>query len=219
MANQGLIPNLYCLPGLGADRRLFSGFKSDLVSVHYLDFIEPLEHENFSQYARRLSASIDLNHPFFLMGISLGGMLSTEIAHLIKPQGIIYLSAIKCSSEMRSWMRLGKHIPLPGFSLFKKMMPRARMYFKSDHDFDLFNIMLQNTSEKFGEWATEQVVNWEQVKPEVPYLHINGAKDELFPPSKIPDAKVIEGRHDLTLYAWPELNPMIETWLSEQIKR
>lgn len=218
MADLPAKPNLYCLPGLGADRRLFSGFTSDRVNIHYLEYTEPLENESFSAYARRLSEAIDPNTPFYLMGISLGGMLSTEIAHIIKPRGIIYLSTIKSADEMRSWMRLGKHLPLPPFGMFKKVVPKARMYFKSDADFALFNQMLANTSDNFGEWATEQVVQWQQKAPDLPFLHINGDRDELFPPSKISGVQIISGRHDLTLHAWPVLNPMIDRWLKEQIQ-
>lgn len=218
MVNQTLIPDLYCLPGLGADRRLFSGFNTNLASVHYIDYFDPADNESFSQYAFRLSQFIDENRPFYLMGISLGGLFATEIAKWKNPKGIIYLSTIKSADEKSTLIRLGKHLPFPGFGMFKKTVPLARMYFKSDEDFDLFNLMLKDTSEKFGNWATEQVVQWNQTQPEVPFLHINGDKDELFPPSKIKDVKVVPGRHDLTLYGWPVLNPIINEWLKNQQK-
>ncbi len=45
---------LYCIPGLGADERLFSKIRSNEFDVEVLNWIEPYENESLQSYAARL---------------------------------------------------------------------------------------------------------------------------------------------------------------------
>lgn len=214
MDSKGVI---YCLPGLGADHRLFSEFAPDFYRKICIDYVEPLPNENISAYALRLVSGYDLSKPFFLAGISLGGIMAAEIAAEFEPKGVIFISTIKNSKERAPFFKIGKKLPIPGFKFFKKWMPLGKNYFRNSSDFELFKSMLDHSSEKFGDWAVQQVIHWKFMqKANYPYIHINGSKDELFPTRYIEQALEIEGgRHDMTLYRWNDINPLVNNWLAQ----
>jgi pimeloyl-ACP methyl ester carboxylesterase len=71
--------NIYLISGLGADKRVFSklGFSTNHVIKH-IEWIKPNSNEDLSSYARRLARQIDESKPFFLVGVSFGGMIAVE---------------------------------------------------------------------------------------------------------------------------------------------
>jgi surfactin synthase thioesterase subunit len=77
---------IYLISGLGADRRVFKKlvFPTDFELI-YLDWITPEPAESLEAYAARLALNIDTSAPFYLIGLSFGGMLATEIAKKLNP--------------------------------------------------------------------------------------------------------------------------------------
>lgn len=213
MDSKGII---YCLPGLGADYRLFNDFDPGPYNKICLSYSAPLKGESIHDYAIRLMSAYDLTKPYYLTGISLGGLMAAEIASTYPPRGVIFLSTIKNSGERPRYFGLGKKIPIPGFKYFKKWIPLGKHYFKNTIEYEFFKSMLENTSDEFGDWAVNEVIHWAFSKEiNYPYIHINGSRDELFPPVLIQDAVQLKGgRHDMTLNRWHEINPLVSRWLS-----
>jgi esterase/lipase len=212
--------NFYCLSGLGADGRLFSDFKPDFGHVICLNYIDPLnKEETLSQYAKRLAKNIDESKPFILVGISLGGILATEIAHIKQPFAIVFLSTIKSAQEKTGIFGLIKGLKIPYIFTFKrtqKYIRLAKKYFDTEEQYLLFRDMLRDTSPLFGQWAMLQIIDWDGIQANVPFIHINGKRDELFPVEEGNGVYLIpKKRHDMTLNSWPILNPMINKWLTQ----
>ena len=86
---------VYFISGLAADSRVFkhiqlpSGYQA-----HYLDWITPLPNESLKGYALRLSEAIDLKEPFVIAGLSMGGMIATEIANIYQPAACILFCSV-----------------------------------------------------------------------------------------------------------------------------
>ncbi|RYY87626.1 MAG: alpha/beta hydrolase, partial [Chitinophagaceae bacterium] len=97
---------LYFLSGLGADRRVFGRLQlPERYRIVHLDWIEPEPRESLEHYALRLSAGINTNGPFALIGLSFGGMLAVEIARVLQPSRTILLSSAATYKELPSLYR------------------------------------------------------------------------------------------------------------------
>ena len=68
-----MIP-VYCIPGMGVDRRLFKNIKLQQGELRFIEWLEPQRDESLASYAQRLSAQIDRSGPFALLGVSFGGI-------------------------------------------------------------------------------------------------------------------------------------------------
>jgi hypothetical protein len=94
----GLLANskhkLYLIAGHGSDIRIFSkiNFPENVDTVH-LHFIDPIKNETMHDYAIRISKKIDTTQQFSIMGVSLGGMLATEMTS--------FHSSRKCDSYFK----------------------------------------------------------------------------------------------------------------------
>lgn len=216
--------NFYCLSGLGADGRLFAAFKPDFGQVKSLDYIDPIDkNETLSDYVKRLARGINDTQPFILVGISLGGIMATEIAKIKRPEAIIYISTIKSSQEKTGIFTFIKRFKITSIFTFKrtqKFIGLAKWYFNTKDEYLLFKSMLRDTSPLFGQWAIHQIMNWNGGPVAIPFIQINGKLDELFPVAEGENVYLIpDKRHDMTLNSWPILNPMINKWLTELIKK
>lgn len=77
---------LYCIGGLGTDRTVFSALNILGVSLKVLDWLPHHKRESLESYAQRLAASADFPTDYYLLGVSFGGMLATEIAKKQPPK-------------------------------------------------------------------------------------------------------------------------------------
>ena len=86
--------NIYCISGLGADKRVFDHLNIINHDLKYLEWIDPFPNESIETYARRLSKGIDQDHPFILLGVSFGGIIAIEIAKITTPIHTIQISSV-----------------------------------------------------------------------------------------------------------------------------
>ena len=50
----------------------------------FLEWIDPVKNETLKNYALRLAEGINTNEPFAIIGLSMGGMITSEIARTIQ---------------------------------------------------------------------------------------------------------------------------------------
>ncbi len=104
---------LYLLPGTGADHRLFhpldlSGFDTVNVTLPVAQWGESMSH-----YAARVAATqIDTTAPFALVGVSLGGMVATELAAQLQPEHVLIIASAKTREELPVGYRFARYLPL-----------------------------------------------------------------------------------------------------------
>src|SRR4051812_28671655 len=105
--------NVYLISGLGADKRAFAYLKLDpALNLIPIDWIDTLPNETLEAYAIRLAQKIDTTQPFCLIGLSLGGIMASEISTILKPQKTILLSSVSCYNELPALYKFGGKLKL-----------------------------------------------------------------------------------------------------------
>ncbi|MGV3463726.1 MAG: hypothetical protein ACO1OT_00340, partial [Heyndrickxia sp.] len=91
-----------------------------------MDWITPLPGESLENYAMRLSTGIDTSSPFYLVGLSFGGMLATEIAKKLSPLHTFIISSIPVYNHIPWYYRVAGSLRLHqalSLSLAKRASP------------------------------------------------------------------------------------------------
>lgn len=208
---------VYLIPGLGADARMYQPQLQVLPHAQVLEHMAVLPRESFYEYAQRLSERIDHTQPFVLIGTSLGGMLSLEMARHVKPEKILLLSTVKGRHEMPHFIRAMRYVKLHrlvsgktyiGFNniLAKRLHSRGE-----GHIAEVILQMAAAADPQFIEWAIEQVVHWQPpVHTHIPIVHIHGTKDTLFPYRRIREGiPVTGGSHVMNMQLPDVVNSLI----------
>ncbi|WP_296623423.1 hypothetical protein [Marivirga sp.] len=80
-------PIIYLFPGQGSDERLFDSlkFKIDYRIVH-IEYPIPDNGSSLSAYAKRISKQIDTSQQYIFIGVSLGGMIISELHEFLNPE-------------------------------------------------------------------------------------------------------------------------------------
>ena len=191
---------VYLIPGLGADGRMYEPQMRILKRYEVLEHQKPLPGEDIKKYAKRLSAKIDTSEPFILIGTSLGGILSMEIARLLKPEKVILISSVKHRGELPLWIRIMKYLKLhkllsgKRFIAFSKSNIRLLITRRDTRVARLLMDMHEDADPDFVEWAINEVIYWDgaaDYRPDT--IHIHGTRDRLFPFSNVKNTIAITG--------------------------
>jgi len=215
---------VYLIPGQGSDHRVYGKLKLDsiydTVRVHYL---QPVKGETMNAYARRLAAQVDTTQPFALVGLSLGGMLATEMSCFLKPEKTIIVSSAASRAELPGRYKFMKAVPLyrvfpPG--LIKAGAFVAQPVVEPDRrkEKETFKAMLRAKDKLFLKRSVHCIVRWEGPKDSLncPLVHIHGDNDHTLPLRKVKaDVVVKGGSHMMLLTRAEELSALINAALKE----
>lgn len=204
---------IYCIPGLGADHRLYSRLKinADLVPIQWL---KAEVNESPAAYAKRLLEQIKDKNPM-IMGVSLGGILAVEISKLIDCNKLYLISTIKTKKELPPYFSLVDYLPfkLSGAAeWFKKHAGVLKpIYNKTNpEDLELFKNMLEKCPAEFVDWGVNAVAHWQNESIECNYLHIHGSMDLVFPKKWLTDFVEIKGgSHYMVVDKADKISPII----------
>ena len=162
-------PNIYLIPGQGADKRLFNAFDLHLDhNVHHVPYHTPKKGDSMRSFAQQLSTHIDQSKPFILIGTSLGGMLATEMAEILNPEKVILISSAKNRTELPFSYRFQKQIPFYGIippSLIKWGAKIAQPLVEPDRNKEkaTFKAMLNDKDPYFLSRTIHMIVNWNRL--------------------------------------------------------
>lgn len=71
--------DIYFIPGLCFDQRLFENLKLNSGSLHFLNWLEPDENESLVNYVNRFSKLIEVkDRKIILVGHSFGGIVAQD---------------------------------------------------------------------------------------------------------------------------------------------
>ena len=139
---------IYCISGLGADERLFKHLHLPGHELVFVPWITPAKHESIGDYAQHLISIHNMEEGCAVLGVSLGGMVATEIALRIPVAHTILISTIKTCAEAPAYYRFFRTIPVYKF-LNGSAIKRLGVFFKpimgkmAGADGHLFYLMLQ----------------------------------------------------------------------------
>jgi len=203
---------VYFISGLAADSRVFihirlpQGFE-----IVHLDWIPPQKDESLSHYAVRLGEKIDTSEPFALVGLSMGGMIATEIAKKYPPFALILFCSVPTHTHMPGYfqwayfLRLHKLVPVAAL----KLASRLKRGFTADNVTDqrLIKQIIQESDPAFIRWAIHAILSWKNEVIPSPLWHIHGSKDGILPIRYTkPTHQVQGGNHLMIMSKANELN-------------
>ncbi|MDN3548060.1 alpha/beta hydrolase [Mucilaginibacter aquaedulcis] len=197
--------NVYLIAGLGADTRVYNNIELYDHDVTPVDWIEPDKSDTLVTYAQKLINQYNIRPNSIIIGNSLGGILTVEIAKLIPVKKAIIISSIKVNAETPGYFNLFRTLPvykiIPG-KLFTSLgfMIKPLFGHMSAEDAWLFNDMLKNSSPNFVKWAMGAILQWRNNIIPPSLYHITGDKDLIFPVSKISNATIVEGGTHIMIF-------------------
>jgi pimeloyl-ACP methyl ester carboxylesterase len=136
-------------------------------------------------------------------GVSFGGIVARELAHLISARGCILVSSIRTPNELPPWFRAMTYSParservLAAAGTLAKSMPR-RVRTRSTVRLTKF----AGSGGAWHRWATSAVLRWrpQAELDQIPTLHIHGDADTTLPLRYVrPDVIISGGGHVLPL--------------------
>ena len=198
--------DLYLLPGLAADRRLFARMHFPGHTVHYLDHPVMPPRSTLSDYAHAHMHAVDRSRKHALIGVSMGGMIAQELALLTAPHKTVLVSSWKGPQEMPPAIKLlrGTH---PERVLTKAFMQRTlpfvkwQMGIEGPEDAALFADLLERYTTEQMKIQLNACLTWNgPSRAPGPLLHIHGDADRLMPLVHIKDPVVIKGGGHFMVY-------------------
>lgn len=215
--------NVYFISGMGADRRLFKHIRlPEGFQMNFVEWIEPLDNETIPGYASRLVTQIDVSHPFVLVGVSLGGIMSVEIAKRFPPAATIIVGSIPIAAHLPRYYAIGRYLGLlhllPG-SFFQGAATMKRWITREKkEDKRLIWQMIKESDAKFLTWAMGAVLRWENTEMPQPLWHIHGTRDEVFPIRLTrPSHRIRRGGHLVIMTHAAEVNAILRDILLETV--
>lgn len=207
---------VYMIPGQGADHRLYKNIEIDSrFELRHIKYVTPLKGWSMKDYAKELSKQIDTSRKFILMGVSLGGMLSIEMADFLSPEKVILISSAKQRHELPARYRFQKAIPV--YKLFpggvikagaKILQPVVEPASKTDKE--TFRSMLDSKSKQYMKRTVSMILEWEREEYKEGIIHIHGDKDHTIPVKNVKYDYLVEGgSHMMILTKGDELSKIL----------
>lgn len=229
MANYALFSQpmqVYLIPGQGSDYRIFNNLhldkKYDTVHIHYFT---PNKGTTMKQFAQELSTQIDTNRPFAIVGISLGGMLATEMYDFMHPEKVILVSSAKCRTELPRRYRFQKRFPIyktvgpktvkAGAQVMQPIVEPDRRKQK-----ETFKSMLADKDPLFLKRTIAMIMEWERTDYNKSIVHIHGSRDKTIPIRNVShDYRVEKGSHMMILTRGKEISALINQALESDVNQ
>lgn len=206
---------IYLIPGQGSDSTIFTKLTfPECYEVKHIKYVTPYKNETMSCYAERLSNQIT-DEKFVLVGVSLGGMLSTEIADILYPDQTIIISSAKHKSELPRRYTFQKHFPIYrlispkmnklGAKLLQPIVEPDRNKEKA-----AFKAMLDRKDPIFLNRTIAMIINWERRSTDKNIIHIHGDNDHTVPIRNVDfNYKISNGSHMMTLTRANEISEIL----------
>ena len=212
--------NIYLLPGQGADERLFKNLEfSEKYCVNHIEYVTPTYETSLKEYAQTLAQQIDESSPFILIGVSLGGMLATEMTDFMEPEKTIILASAKNTSELPRTFNFQKKVPL--YKLVGKrnvkwgakvLKPIVEPDFRKEKE--IYKAMLEDKDPDFLLRTIPMIMTWDRTAHNENIIHIHGTKDHTIPYKNVKcDYPIEGGSHMMTLTQSDKINKVLETIL------
>ena len=216
-------PVIYLISGQGADERLFKNLKiNNSFEVENIEYFTPEKGWDMKDFAQALSSKIDTNRTFYIIGVSLGGMLATEMGDFLNPEKIIIVSSAKSFNEFPGRYRFQKKIPIykivpAGVVKFGAQVLQPIVEPDRKYDSETFAAMLKDKSKKFLKRTSTMILEWDRVNYRKDIIHIHGNNDHTIPIKNVDyDYLIEDGSHMMILTRGDEMSELINRILLDK---
>ena len=207
---------IYLIPGQGGDYRLFNNLQLDeAFDVAFIHHETPIEGISIRDYALHLAHQIDTTEPFILIGVSLGGMVATEMSEFLNPEKVIVISSAKSRQELPGRYTFQRKVPVYkvvsnrmakiGAQIMQPIVEPDRRKEK-----ETFKNMLKAKDPEFLRVTIGMIINWERESHSEHIIHIHGDKDRTIPIKNVAYDYLVEGgSHMMVLTRGAEISQII----------
>ena len=216
----------YLISGLGADYRTFNNLELSIGNIQHVPWHRPKYEQNLRRYAEELIENhFDLSQEIQIIGLSFGGLVAQEIAHILDLKDIILISSMRTRAELPTKFKMLSKMPLydslmnPKKGLEIGIKNRKKQFhIETEDGMHLSKLILEDTDPVFFKWAVKKIMNWNSPIPKNNFVQICGTKDPLFPFKKIINpTHVIEGGGHFMIYERAEeISKIINTTWDER---
>jgi pimeloyl-ACP methyl ester carboxylesterase len=188
---------VFLLPGLGATSELYDDYAFPF-TTRAVNYQAPqVPGMSTAEYAAQLITENDIQPGDSLIGVSLGGMLSCEIAQLIPISKLTLVSSCTDSDHLFPAIRPLRHLahvipwriiqklPFPSFLLNPSRQRALEMFRRADAT--------------FIRWACLQAATWKCPISHPDIIQIHGDQDPLFPATRQKITHLIRGGDHLMI--------------------
>ena len=215
--------NVYLIPGMGADHRLYERVRIEHGNVHFLNWKPHGKSRTLAEYSEIMASYVTTQNNV-IVGSSMGGMMAVELSRIVKPLSTILLSAPTGWHEFPPLLRAVhrtriQHVLSPKQVLSVSWLADTFMGFKDDNHRVLFYEMLRGNGKEFMHFSVKAILDWRNTEPpRGDYIQIVGSKDKLFKTHRMNNPIVLEGSgHFTTFEKANELTVIINNYLREQV--
>lgn len=209
---------VYAIPGLGTTEKLYENLQFKNATLKVLDWPVPERNDTMQSYAKKFLPQIDVSQPFYLCGVSFGGMLCSELSKITSPQKTFLISTCKNRKELPFFIRLLKHIPLHLYVSEKKHRQMAyhgrwivgfgKAYIPE------FLGMVNAMKENYFKYCINIITTWEAKDLPKNFIHIHGTNDRLLSHKCVKANYLIkDGSHAMVVFRAEEVIEVIEKYL------
>ncbi|MBS1774119.1 MAG: hypothetical protein JST82_14775 [Bacteroidetes bacterium] len=211
--------NIYYISGMGADESIFHNIHIKGYNMVYLPWVKHESKDDLESYAVKMATQIKEENPI-IMGLSFGGMLTSEITNHIAVKKAFLISSSKNRFEMPGLVTMNRWLAslniLPHF-LYNT--PNEIMYYylgaETAEEKGLIYTMMNKANGAFMGWIVKAMATWKNEKTNSNIVHIHGDKDKLIEPEKVKADYIIKGGSHLMIYnRADEINAIITKELS-----
>ena len=215
-------PVICLIPGQGADSRQFKNLSfEDKFDIKNIEYCTPEKGWSMTDFAKALALQIDTTRRFILVGVSLGGMLATEMGDFLHPEKIILISSAKCRNELPGQYKFQRVIPIykwvpsglvkGGAKFLQPLVEPDREY-----DSDMFKSMLKDKDPVFMKRTVAMIMEWDRTDYRQDIIHIHGDNDHTLPGKNVKyDFLIKKGSHMMVVTRADEISVLINQILSE----
>ncbi len=211
---------VYFISGLAADKRVFNNLILPIgFEAIYLDWITPLKNESLESYALRLAEKIDTTEDFSLVGLSMGGMIATEISKKYNPVTTILLSSIPSHKHFPARFRIAYFLRLhkltPTYVLKSASIMKRIFSTEDPKDKLILKQVIKDSDSSFIRWALDAILKWKNEDIPENIYHIHGTNDLVLPIRYTkPTHTIHKAGHLMVMSRANELNKIIGEILS-----
>ena len=198
-------PQLFFISGLGADHRAFERIELGGYDQTHIPWQVPAKGETLETYARKLAKPIEDAENPIVIGLSLGGMITSEMSTFIPHMKGVLISSIKHPDEKPGLLKVGKYFPVQGLVTGGAMKSMSWVWPMTQgktrkKDIEFMMQMFRDQNNKFLRWATLAAPKWTPKGDLDKLSHIHGTADRMFPFKKIIDPITVEGGSHMMVY-------------------
>ncbi|MFC2104439.1 alpha/beta hydrolase [Bacteroidota bacterium] len=215
--------SIYFIPGQGSDKRIFDSLTLDKsYNLKYLEYETPDKKITLKEFAKQISTSIDTTEEYVLIGVSLGGMICSEINEILNPKKVIIISSAKNRNELPFRYKFQRIIPL--FEIFPAIVllggaKIAQPLFEPDRNKNkgTFIKMLYSKDPKYIKRTIRLIIKWKRTSNSKNIIHIHGTNDHTIPIRNIKELDYIveNGSHMMTLTRADEISAVLNEILDD----